>query len=387
MQRDVCLVGFGRVGSVAARLLREWGLPPLVVDASARRVREAEREGFEARLMDAASGSGSLFLARTCRVVATALPSRAAVEALRSLIAAGAGRIVDVSYIPDPMEFAGEAAKRGVTLVVDAGVAPGLSNMMVHFSVEHMDSVKDAYIYVGGLSEEEKGLGLVASWNMEDLVEEYTRPARAIVGGRLVALDPVAGAVSRVEVPGAGVFEALPTDGLRTLLHTLQGRVASLVEYTLRYPGHLSLLRGLRSLGLLDERSVVVESCSIEPRALLARLLEERLPREGDRLVLYTRVRGRSGRSVKTVEYILDARQSEAGLDTPVLTYATGLVHAWLTRHVAVDAGDELPAGVVPPERFSSLLPRLLEELGRRGLVVWRRTTYEEEVHTGAGGL
>ena len=144
-----------------------------------------------------------------------------------------------------------------------------------------------------------------------------------------------------------------------------------MVEYTLRYPGHADLVRSLRALGLLDGRSYVVEGCSITPRTLLARLLDERLPRSGDRLLVYISVTGREhGGGMARVEYVADVSQEELGSETPVLTYATGVAHAWF-----VEQAYRQPArpGVVPPEALGDRLGLLLAELEGAGVTVSRR--------------
>ena len=368
---DACVVGYGRIGRVTARLLSGRGLRVRVYEASRRRVVEARGDGFDAVLSDVSSERAAREAAESCRVVATALPGLVAVEVVRSLVEAGAGAVVDVSYVPDPWVFRGVAERHGARVVVDAGLAPGLSSVLVAASAGRLREPRDAYIYVGGIAAEQRDpLGLVASWNVEDLLEEYTRPARARLGGSPVELDPVADA-TRVEVPGAGVFDALPTDGLRTLLDTLRGP-RNMVEYTLRYPGHAELLRTLRQLGLLSERSYVAEGCALSPRSLLARLLEERLPRTGDRVVLYTVARGldEAGEEA-SIEYFFDVTQADLGLeDTAALSYLTGAVHAWYTLQALRGWGRP---GVNPPEEAAPMLHELLGYLRGLGLHVSRR--------------
>jgi saccharopine dehydrogenase-like NADP-dependent oxidoreductase len=51
-------------------------------------------------------------------------------------------------------------------------------------------------------------------------------------------------------VAGIGTLEAFLTDGLRTLLATVPAR--SMVEKTLRYPGHAAAMRGLRESGFFE---------------------------------------------------------------------------------------------------------------------------------------
>jgi lysine 6-dehydrogenase len=373
-----CLVGYGRVGRVTAAEAARRGYSVTVYDSSRANVEAARSAGYEARLADASSSRVAEEIAAGCDVVAVSLPGLVATQVARSLLEAGASLVVDVSYVPDPFALQGLAEKRGAALVVDAGLAPGLSNMLLYHSAGQLEEPREALVYVGGVAAEHEAapLGLVASWNVEDMLEEYTRPARARLGGSLVSLDPLADA-TRVEVPGAGVFEALPTDGLRTLLATLR-EPRTMVEYTLRYPGHVEAFLQLRALGLLEDRSYVVEGCSSSPRKLLARLLEERLPRQGDRVVLYTRVSGRGGGGESTLEYYLDTSQAGLGLkDVTALAFLTGFMHAWFLDRLYRLRGS-LGPGVVPPEMLHEYLFEAVGELRERGVVVARRICVED---------
>ncbi len=370
----VCVTGFGRVGSVTADILRSEGFEVLVYDSSMRRVEEAKSLGFKAYLTDATSASSAKIIASNCEVIATALPSKIAEQALRTLIENGAKKIVDVSYIRDPFIYNRLAQEKNTLLLVDAGIAPGLTNILAAHIVKSFNEPLEVIIHVGGLSAKESALGLVASWNMEDMLEEYTRPARARIGGKYVELDPVLDATT-VEIPGIGVFDAMPTDGLRTLLKTLNN-VPILVEYTLRYRGHAELFKMLKQLELLSSKNYVVEGCSITPRTMLARLLEDKLPKRGDRIITYVKGVGKdnNGNMIKA-EYILDVSQDDLGIKIPILSYMTGFMQAWFTQKVVEGFKN---AGVVPPEKLADLLPEIIMKLKEKGITLKRRVCLEE---------
>jgi len=370
-----CLVGYGRIGRVTAAELRRRGYRVEVYDANRSNVEQARMDGFEAHLADVSSSRVAGEVAARCDVVASALPGLSAEKVLQALIEARAGLIVDVSYLPDPLAFRELAERYGVALVVDAGLAPGLTNLLLFHAARSVSEPVEALIYIGGLAADPSApLGLVASWNIGDMLEEYTRPARARINGELVELDPIADA-GRVEVPGSGVFDALPTDGLRTLLVTLR-EPRTMIEYTLRYLGHVEALRHLRELGLLEDRSYVVEGCASSPKRLLARLLEERLPRSGDRVVLYTRVVGVRG-GVESVEFSMDVAQPDLGLEkVTALAFLTGFMHAWFVDRAYREPQAE--KGLIPPESFHEEAYMVVGELRGRGVEVSRRRCSED---------
>ena len=74
--------------------------------------------------------------------------------------------------------------RSGVTAVVDCGVAPGMSNLLVGYAVRKLDETASILIYVGGLPEvREWPYEYKAVFSPADVIEEYVRPARYIENG------------------------------------------------------------------------------------------------------------------------------------------------------------------------------------------------------------
>ena len=92
-------------------------------------------------------------------------------------------------------------------------------------------------IWVGGNPKDQDGAwSYMAPFSPSDVIEEYTRPARIRRGGRNISAPALTERHS-VDVPGHGEMEAFLTDGLRSLLDTIQ--CDDLAEYTVRWPGHI----------------------------------------------------------------------------------------------------------------------------------------------------
>ena len=291
----VSVIGLGRIGLRLAWELVDMGHEVVGVDANTTAADRAERLlGIETRVVDVTRTEGVKAAVRGVDAAAVALPGRVGYRALRAIAGLGVDA-VDVSFSPwDPYESVDPPARNtGATIVVDAGVAPGLSNLLVGLLARRL-SAREARILVGGVSgDPDAPLGLSATWSVEDLVDEYLRKARAIIDGRLVEVDPLSRTIE-VDVPGVGRMEAIPTDGLRTMLRNLR-RMRRLEEYTLRWPGHVRVFKEMLHLGLLDDRPVTVGGCSVSPRSLLSRMLEYRLASRPDLLVLVVEARGERG--------------------------------------------------------------------------------------------
>src|SRR5439155_435374 len=67
--------------------------------------------------------------------------------------------------------------------------------------------------------------------------------------------------------PPVGQLEAFHTGGgISTLPWTYEGKVRTMEYKTLRYPGHIGIMRPIRELGLLDLTPVKVKGQDIVPR-------------------------------------------------------------------------------------------------------------------------
>jgi saccharopine dehydrogenase-like NADP-dependent oxidoreductase len=304
-------------------------------------------------------------------VVVGALSSTLGMQTLRAVIEAGRP-YCDISFMAEEAtELSSLAAARGVTAVVDCGVAPGLSNLMCGHAAVELAPLERVEIYVGGLPRERRWpFQYKVGFAPADLIEEYTRPARLVEQGRVVIKEALS-EPEPIEVPGVGTLEAFNTDGLRSLIHTLRG-VPEMREKTLRYPGHLELMRVLRHLGLFAKTPVEVQGGTVRPLDVTAALLFPLLTfdeGEADLTVLRVVAQGRGRR----IEWdMLDHYDPVA--ETRSMSRTTAFPAAVMARWLA--AGKVPWPGVHPPERLGrepGLLDEMLGELARRGVQVRRR--------------
>ena len=182
-----------------------------------------------------------------------ALPARLGFGLMRAAIDARR-HLVDVSFAAeDPLELDAAARAAGVTIVPDCGLAPGLSNLIVGRAATARGMPSEVEIMVGGVAQDpSRPYGYVVTWSLDDLIEEYTRPARIVREGQATTV-PVFSGLERVQVQGVGEMEAFYSDGLRSLIQTLP-EVREMGEKTLRWPGHAAAVRPLLdSNRLLDE--------------------------------------------------------------------------------------------------------------------------------------
>lgn len=186
--------------------------------------------------------------------VVSAVPGWMGFRTLEAIIRAGKN-VVDISFFPeDPFLLAKLAEEKSVTAIVDCGVAPGMSNMILGYWDTQM-KVDDFLCLVGGLPKlRVKPFEYKAPFSPIDVIEEYTRPARYVENGCEV-VKPALTDVEQFYFDKVGTLEAFNSDGLRTLISTME-HIPNMKEKTLRYPGHADFMRSIISAGLLDSKKI-----------------------------------------------------------------------------------------------------------------------------------
>lgn len=298
-----------------------------------------------------------------------AVPGFMGFETLRAIIEAKRD-VVDIAFFPeDPFLLDDLARERGVTAVVDCGVAPGLCNVTLGYLETQLDRI-DAYTcYVGGLPRQRVWpFEYRACFSPADVLEEYTRPARLVENGKEVTRAALSGR-ELIDFPGIGTLEAFNTDGLRSLVRTMD--IPDMKEKTLRYPGHAELMRVFRDTGFLGTDAVEVRGQAVVPRDLTAAIIFEHWKlREGeeDLTVMQVVVEGQSGGRNTTYAYgLLDSYDTETG--TTSMARTTGYTCTVVARQVA--SGLFRRPGINPPEyvgRQEGCYHDLLDGLGKRNI-------------------
>jgi saccharopine dehydrogenase-like NADP-dependent oxidoreductase len=374
----IVVLGGGLVGRVIARdLAREKGFRVVVADRDEGVLARRRAEGLATVGLDLADDAAVRRAIADADVVVGAAPGHMGYRLLRLVIEAGKP-YADIAFMPeDFLELDGLARERGVTAVVDCGVAPGLSNLLCGRAHHEFDSVERLLILVGGLPKNRV-------WPFEyrvvfsavDVIEEYTRPARWVERGELVT-RPALTDVELVDLPRVGTVEAFNTDGLRSLAQTLPG-VPFMKEKTLRWPGHAEKMRMLRETGFLSREPVDVAGSPVRPYDLTTRLLFDawRLPEgEADLTVMRVEAAGVAGGARRTWTWDLyDEADAATGFHSMarVTGFPCAIVAGMLAR------GELARPGVQPPERLAGddrFFGRMMEELRARGVTITRAVT------------
>jgi lysine 6-dehydrogenase len=311
-----------------------------------------------------------------CDLAICAVPGFMGFETVRGVIEAGKD-VVDISFFGEDPFLLDDAAKaRGVTAVVDCGVAPGLCNIIAGHMHSLLDHTHRYACYVGGLPQvRQKPFEYKAVFSPSDVLEQYIRPARFKEHGQEV-VRPALSDIELIAFSEVGALEAFNTDGLRTLRVTLD--IPYMREKTLRYPGHANLMLAFSQSGFFNTSPIEVEGQMVAPMAMTSRLLFDqwRLNEgEADFTIMQVVIEGqRKGRRLCYTYHLFDRYDEET--HTTSMARTTGYTCAIVARQVI--NGLLTQKGICPPEfigRTQGCYQDLLAEYERRNIRVTETVT------------
>ena len=221
--------------------------------------------------------------------------------------------------------LAEKAAAKGVTVVPDCGVAPGMVNILAEYGIRQLDSVESVKIYVGGLPQEpEPPLDYQVVYSLEGVLDYYTTRSWVLRDGQRTQVTALSER-EPIEFPKpVGTLEAFHTaGGLSTMAFRYEGKVPEMEYKTLRYPGHAEIMQTIRELGLLDAEPVEVKGAMVSPRDLFVTVVGPKLtkPKGKDLLALRVIVRGKKdGRPAERRFDLVDRYDERNGISAMMRT-------------------------------------------------------------------
>lgn len=335
---------------------------------------------LELRKLDAASDGDVRAAMHGMTGVLCALPYRFNFDMARLAVEAG----VHFADLGGNTEIVGRqrslhdtALEKGLSVVPDTGLAPGMVNVLAEDGIRRMDSVDAVRIWVGGLPRDPKPpLDYQIVYSLEGVLDYYVTPAVVLRDGKVSTVEALSGQETvhfGVGAPqGYGLeLEAFYTGGgISTMPYRYEGRIRVMEYKTLRYPGHAHVMRAVRELGLLADEDVEFDGTRINPRQFFIRMATPALanPEGDDMVVARVRVAGtRKGVEQAVVYELLDFFDPETKLTAMARTTGFSLaVTALIQARRQVDAwGVGTPDETMPPATY-------LEALRQRNIRVTR---------------
>jgi lysine 6-dehydrogenase len=263
-----------------------------------------------------------------------------------------------------------EARARGVTVIPDCGLAPGMVNILAQYGISQLDTVTSVKILVGGLPQQpEPPLNYQIVYSLEGVLDYYTTLSWVLRDGKRHQVKALSEREAVTFPAPVGVLEAFHTaGGLSTLAFRYEGKIPTMEYKTLRYPGHAHIMEAIRDLGLLDLTPVEVKGTKVVPRDVVVSVVAPRLtkPHGRDLVALRVTVEGTSrGNAARRTWELLDYYDAARGISAMMRTtgYSLSITGQMQAR------GEITPPGVHTPDECIPA-PVYIAELAKRGVKI-----------------
>jgi lysine 6-dehydrogenase len=270
VNNKIIVLGAGLVGSaIAIDLKKKFDVTS--VDMNQAALEKLQSYGIQTIQANLGEAGRVQELVKDFDLVIGAVPGFMGYKTVEQVILAGKN-MVDISFFPeDPFGLNELAKQKGVTIVTDCGVAPGMGNIILGYHDVNIKVTRYECL-VGGLPVQRQWpWEYKAVFSPIDVIEEYTRPARYVQNSAIVVREALSDA-ELVEFPGIGTLESWNSDGLRSLIDTMK-HIPDMIEKTLRYPGCIEYLRVLRAGGFFSYDEIEVNGQKVRPIDVTAKLL------------------------------------------------------------------------------------------------------------------
>ncbi len=346
MNQKIIVIGAGMIGrAIAIDLAKDFDVT--AVDANKNNFDLLKKYSIKVIQVDVSKSTTVKKIIKNFDLVIGALPSRIGFQTLKSIIEAGKN-VVDISFFnEDAFQLDELAKKKNVTAVVDCGVAPGLGNIILGYHNSKM-KINSFECYVGGLPFKRiLPFQYKAPFSPKDVLEEYTRPARIVENGKVVT-KPALSESELIDFEDVGTLEVFNTDGLRTLLKTM--KIPHMKEKTLRYPGHLEIIKTLRDSGFFSKEQIEINGVKILPIDFSSNLLFRYWklePNEWEFTILQIKISGiEKGKEKEYIYNLFDVFDNKT--KTTSMARTTGYTCTSVARLII--SGDYFQKGISPPE-------------------------------------
>ena len=267
-------------------------------------------------------------------------------------------------------ELDGLARERGITIIPDCGLAPGMVNILAEMGIRSMDTVEKVRIYVGGLPQNpEPPLNYQIVYSLEGVLDYYTTLSWVLRDGTRQRVAALSERESTRFPDPVGELEAFHTaGGLSTMAFRYEGKIPSMEYKTLRYPGHAHIMEAIRELGLLELEPVDVKGVKVVPRDLFTAAAGPRLTKAKGRDLVALRVTvdgKKGGKKAHRGWELLDYYDVQHGISAMMRTtgYSLSITGLMQARGQIGKSGVFTPDEAMPGEIY-------VAELGKRGVQI-----------------
>jgi len=382
MSHIYAVLGGGRQGTAAAYDMAKFGnaskvriadINPDVARTSAARVnRLLGREVAEANQVDVDDQAQlETFLIGVTSFL-SAVPywhnpdiTRAAIKSRASMTDLGG----NTDLVRDQLKLSEQAKVAGISIIPDCGQVPGMGTSLSMYAMSLLDETDEVMMWDGGNALYPKPpFNYILTFNIAGLTNEYYGIANFIREGKIVQVPTfLSEDYEIVEFPEPiGRMEAFVAGGgTSTMPWTFEGKLKTLWNKTLRWPGHFAEWQTYMNAGLLETEPIEVQGSKVIPREILHALLEPKIrakPGEPDLVIVRVLAKGKkNGQTAQALVELIDRYDEKTGFTAMERT--TG----WDASIKSIlNADGKTPLGVNPAEIAVSG-PLYATELRKRG--------------------
>ncbi len=327
----IAVLGLGKIGALAATLLRESGFDVVGFDARLPRATLP----FPVEQVDLAVASFSGAALDGFDAVLSCLPYQLNTAVARAAHHAGIHYFdltEDVATTRTIVELS--ATSRGV-MAPQCGLAPGFVGIVAADLARGFERCRTLRMRVGALPRHPTGLlGYAFNWSPEGVVNEYLNDCEVIEEGRHKWVSPMEW-IETLYIDGVKLEAFTTSGGLGTMCETFLGKVENLDYKTIRYPGHVQLMNFFFHELLMRER-----------RALAGEILTHAKPPVDDDVVyLHVSAEGIREGALRRTEFV------RAYLPIEIAGSSRTAI-AWTTSASAVAVIELVRDGLLPDRGF-----------------------------------
>jgi lysine 6-dehydrogenase len=275
----------------------------------------------------------------------------------------------NTGLVREQMKLSPQATEAGIAVIPDCGQVPGMGTSLMVYSMSLLDETEHVMMWDGGNPLHPKPpFNYILTFNIAGLTNEYYGVAHFIRDGKRVEVPTfLSEDYEIVEFPAPiGKMEAFVAGGgTSTMPWTFEGKLKTLWNKTLRWPGHFAEWQAYMKAGLLDTEPVEVQGMRVSPREVFHAVLDPKIrakPGEADLVIIRIKALGKKGgRPAQVLLELIDRFDEVTGFTAMERT--TG----WDGSIKAImNAQGVTPRGVHPAE-LAVPGPLYVAELRKRG--------------------
>jgi lysine 6-dehydrogenase len=313
------VLGSGRQGTAAGYDMARWGDAEKVIMAdynektarsSADRINRLLGKNIaEGHFVDVTDLQSVKQVISGVDAILSAVPYYYNLELTKAAIEAGA-HMADLGgnteIVRQQHQFDEAARTAGVSIIPDCGQVPGLGTILCVYAMGLIDEANDVYMWDGGIPQKPRPpFNYLLTFNIAGLTNEYAEPAIFLRDGKITEVEPMTELEMVDFPPPIGQLEAFVAGGgTSTMPWTFEGKLRTLQNLTLRYPGNLAQLRAFWDLGLWSQETVQINNGKVIPRDVFHALFEPKVtfPEDKDLCIIRVQASGVKDRQPATAQ-------------------------------------------------------------------------------------